>query len=439
MQYTATYDWTYSFSELDTLFIDDVLNWDETVELAIADYNVYSFLSIAFFPATHYFIDNLTKLSFLDLFFLTTETQQHACSHFFLFFIYDLLTFINNSFLLVQTLFYTDYQDFFVMITYHSPELIFAVNDYFLLFFNTAVISQSPSIVFDTYTDSLNITLSEFLEYFLLFCTFIWVALLFLFSLRVNRWSNSTTSYITRVYSYFFWISKETRLQFEGALQIFFFIGLYTTMMIVTFDDDQEEILEFFNSACFYFFLFTFVFYLYKYSIHFFSFLEPSKTEGRSVSWVANQFKDDLFNTIALSLRFFVLMMRLNIYDGVDDVLDSYYIFVADFDEDEYFTDLFFSMFTVLFFDSDVNDDRSFLFEDEIDFTGDLFTLYFILWGKFAFFLLFILEVLVRTTLALYVTYLLIFEINAVNRSYTEDTSLLQRRNNSQPDVYSKL
>jgi hypothetical protein len=117
--------------------------------------------------------------------------------------------------------------------------------------------------------------------------------------------------------------------------------------------------------------------------------------------------------------------MRLNIYDGVDDVLDSYYIFVADFDEDEYFIDLFFSMFTVLFFDNDVNDDRSFLFEDEVDFTGDLFTLYFVLWGKFAFFLLFILEVLVRTTLALYVTYLLIFEINAVNRSYTEDTSLL--------------
>jgi len=82
---------------------------------------------------------------------------------------------------------------------------------------------------------------------------------------------------------------------------------------------------------------------------------------------------------VALTLRFLVLMIRLNIYDGVDDVLDSYYIFVADFDEDEYFTDLFFSIFTTLFFDNDVNDDRSFLFEDEIDFIGDLFTLYFII------------------------------------------------------------
>lgn len=34
---------------------------------------------------------------------------------------------------------------------------------------------------------------------------------------------------------------------------------------------------------------------------------------------------------------------------------------------------------------------------------------------------MFILEEIARVTLALYVTYLLIFEINAVNRSYAED------------------
>jgi hypothetical protein len=68
------------------------------------------------------------------------------------------------------------------------------------------------------------------------------------------------------------------------------------------------------------------------------------------------------------------------------------------------------------------------LFEDEVDFTGDLFTIYFVLWGKFAFFLLFFLEILVRITIALYVTYLLIFEIHAVNRSYVEDTYFFSKR-----------
>jgi hypothetical protein len=78
-------------------------------------------------------------------------------------------------------------------------------------------------------------------------------------------------------------------------------------------------------------------------------------------------------------MRFLVLMIRLNIYDGVDDILDSYYIFVADFEEDDYFIDLFFSVFTTMFFDLDNNDDRSFLLEDEVDFVGDLFTVYFVI------------------------------------------------------------
>jgi hypothetical protein len=71
-------------------------------------------------------------------------------------------------------------------------------------------------------------------------------------------------------------------------------------------------------------------------------------------------------------------MLRLNIYDTVDDIFDSYYIFLGDFDDDEYFIDLFFSMFTVMFFDTDNNDDRSFFLEDEMDLTTDLFALYFV-------------------------------------------------------------
>ena len=41
---------------------------------------------------------------------------------------------------------------------------------------------------------------------------------------------------------------------------------------------------------------------------------------------------------------------------------------------------------------------------------------------------MFILEEIARVSLALYVTYLLIFEINAVNRSYAEDSYILNKR-----------
>jgi hypothetical protein len=149
-------------------------------------------------------------------------------------------------------------------------------------------------------------------------------------------------------------------------------------MMTATFDDDQEELAEFFYSMCFYFFLFTLVYYFYKYSIHYFFFLEASK-DGSAAAKPFAQFVFDALNIIAFVLRFVVLMGRLNIYDGVDDILDSYYIFMTDFEEEEYFSDAFFSMFSVMSFDTDVNDDRSFLFEDEMDLSADLFNIYFII------------------------------------------------------------
>merc|ERR1712166_997227 len=86
--------------------------------------------------------------------------------------------------------------------------------------------------------------------------------------------------------------------------------------------------------------LFFFAYFIYKYSIHFFAFLEATVAEGRSLAFAIKQCGRDIINSGSLLLRVVVLVIRLNIYDGVDDVLDSYYIFVADFDDDEYFNDL---------------------------------------------------------------------------------------------------
>jgi hypothetical protein len=52
----------------------------------------------------------------------------------------------------------------------------------------------------------------------------------------------------------------------------------------------------------------------------------------------------------------------------------------------------------------------------------DLFTIYAILWGKYVLYLTFVLEEFARVGLALFVTYLIIFEINTLNRSYNESS-----------------
>ena len=92
-----------------------------------------------------------------------------------------------------------------------------------------------------------------------------------------------------------------------------------------------------------------------------------------------------------------------------------------------------------MFFDTDNNDDRSFFLEDEMDFSMDLFSLYFIVWSKFSLFFLFALDEIARVLLAYYVVYLIIFEIQAVNRTYVEDQYLLNKRSLSQNSIHTNL
>lgn len=192
--------------------------------------------------------------------------------------------------------------------------------------------------------------------------------------------------------NYFYWVSREYRVQYEAALVILFITIFSISTTLFTFDDDWEEVSEAFNTFIFYTFLSFFVYFLFKYSIHYFAFLEASTSKGRTIGYVLKQFLRDVASSVSIIARFLILVVRLNVYDCVDDLYDSYYIFVGDFNDDEYFSDLFFSITSLSFFDTDVNDDRSFFYEDELDFTRDLFAIYFIIWGKFNFFVFFILE-----------------------------------------------
>jgi hypothetical protein len=150
----------------------------------------------------------------------------------------------------------------------------------------------------------------------------------------------------------------------------------------MAFDDDKEELIEYLDTTFFYFFTFVLLYFFYKHSIHYFAFLEASTTGSRSTMYIvglANQFKGDFLALFSMILRFYSLLLRLNVYDILDDCLDFYYVFIGDFDDDEYLNELFFSIHGTIFFTMDNQDDRSFLLEDENDFTNDFFYLYFLL------------------------------------------------------------
>ena len=432
MKFSTEYAWYSSYIDTDMLWLEDSTNWDDAFELVTSEYNVFGLFTGAFFLNTHHFLDWFVKLSTLDLIFINETDEAHnRVNSLFTSLIWDSsLTFTSTLFLL-PSLFYSDFQDLVTTVTFYSPELILGMRDSIAAYWLNASVSYAPSASFDVYQDLTGTSNSDFMDYLAAFLPFIGYTLALVVIVRLVSLVKSNDAYLSRAYFYLYSMAMTVRFQFEAAIHTFFCVFLYTSMMIATFDDDQEELLEFFNSMCYFFFLATLVYYFYKYSVHYFSYLEAAKQDTKSVS-PFSQFLFDALNLIAFVLRFLVLMIRLNIYDGVDDVLDSYYIFMADFEEEEYFSDMFFSLFSVMSFDTDVNDDRSFLFEDEMDFSADLFTLYFLVWGKFAYFWLFILEEMARVALALYVTYLVIFEINAVNRSYSEDNYLAAKRANTQ-------
>ena len=361
MQFTAEYAWLESHLDNDSLWLDDVVSWDDIFDLATTDYNIFSFLTSPFFLNTHLFLDYLTKLSFLDILFLNETKQDLESKEFFELVMWDVSLFLSNSFLPSQLFFYTDSQDFIVIILYHSPELTLALLDFINTYWLNSILYIDLGAVCDTFNDSFSSSLIELLDFSIAVFFFLWGIIFFMNIFRILKWNISIETYSVRFHSFLFSISRENRLQLEAVLITVFIFVIYFAMMIATFDDDQEELMETFTSLSFYLFLGVFLYFLYKYSIHYFSFLAASDNKRSSLSLIV-QFAVDFLDTIGLLLRFIVLMARLNLYDFLDDLLDSYYLFVCDFDDDEYYSDLFFSTYSILFFDTDNNDDRSFFF-----------------------------------------------------------------------------
>ena len=421
MIFPAEYNWLESYLDNDNLWLESALNWEEAFELALNDFTIYTFLSTPFFYNSHFFLDSFTKMSFIDIMFIIETNKQTYSREFYDLFIWDLTSTFYNKFLPLQFFFYTDYQDYLVILLYYSPELIMALTDYLNVYWLNKSLSFAPAIVFDLFHDSINSSISEFIEYLVMFFLFSWLVIIFINIFTLLKWNNSNESYLIRIFYYINSVARESRVQFESMIQTFFFFVFYWSMLIATFDDDQEELIEIFDTGFFTFFCALIFFLLFKYSQHYFAFLEASVSEGRTVSYVTKQFFRDFINTFALFLRFFILLFRLNVYDTLDDFYDSYYIFVGDFDDDEYFIEMFFSVYTIFYFDYDNNDDRAFSLEDENEFFMDLFYIYFNCWAKFMTFIFFILEEILRLSLAFYICYLIIFEVHSVNCSYVED------------------
>nr|YP_011027887.1 hypothetical protein V3A05_mgp31 [Euplotes vannus]UPM52097.1 hypothetical protein [Euplotes vannus] len=310
------------------------------------------------------------------------------------------------------------------------PELVFFFNS-----LNSDLLPYAHTFVSVLYDSYLFNVANSFIVDFVLFFFWLFLTLFFIFlffgSLSMGGIGamSGLNFFLTKFYLFANHFSYENRLQLDWVLFFLLFGIVLWVPLLMTYDDTNVEFIELLHSFICLFFIFIIVYLLYRYSIHYFAFLENTVSDGFSTAYLLKQFVRDVSNTFALFLRFFLLLFRLNIYDGLDDFLDSYYIFFIDFDEDSYFDELFVS-FDFLFYFADNREDVIFYKPTEFEWWGDIFTKFFILFGKFFFFWALILEEIFRVTLALYISYLIVFEVHAVNVSFNEDHFIRTKKTN---------
>lgn len=422
--------WMQYYKSTSNQWIMDSLN-QEYVDLIFSNnLSIASFIINSSFINQHFNIDSITKLSYIDTILVNSNLQYHnVTQNLYSAFTNDIVLNTTTYFLPFSSLLQSEYQDPFSTLIIVAPELSIMLNDYIYTYIIPSSFSFTPSSVFDSYLSNWTFYTGLGSVSFFLFFIYVWVIIYFTSIDMVLKWTLPLNSQFIKFYYYVYSISREIRIQLEVMFQTIVFFILYWITTLMTFDDNQEEVIEFIDGSFFYFFILITLYICYKHSIHYFAFLEASVTEGRSVKFIATQVFKDFLNTLSLFLRFYILLLRVNVYDTLDDFLDSYYIFIGDFDEDEYLNETFLSIYGSILFLSENDYDTSFLLEDEHDFFNDWFYLYFVIWGKLFYFTFFMLEEAARLSLAFYVCYLIIFEVHSVNCSYKEDTFFHSKRN----------
>jgi hypothetical protein len=408
-------------------WVEDVVSWDESVNLALSDYSLFSLLTLPLFTNTFIYIKSLTKLSFLDVTVMTENLEFSESQEFNNALLWDLCEMTQNFFPSSQFIYYTSYQDFSSLMVHHSPELVIPFLDFLTTNANTGVFKYILSIGAFFFNDTITTGVSKLGTIVMFLYLYVWFMAIFFHIFRLTRWGNALESYATRLFLYLYALARNNRLQFESAVLALALATFLTVFNLLSFKDLYEEPVEQLTLWLCYSFLGVYVFFIYKNSVHYLAFLEASITNRWVVSLFV-QFGKDIANSVVLLLRFSALLVRLNIYDTLDDIMDSNYILVCDFLDDFFVLDSWAKFYTVLAFEFMYGVYRSTSGAYNSTYTFDAFVIHVIMCVKLLGFIFFIFEEVGRFLLAFFILYLIILEIQSINRSYSEDAYVTNKR-----------
>lgn len=72
-----------------------------------------------------------------------------------------------------QFIFYTNYQDFCLIVLHHSPELVLALTDFITVYCNSNVLSFTVAAVSTVFNDSIVLGVLKLINFITLLCVYV--------------------------------------------------------------------------------------------------------------------------------------------------------------------------------------------------------------------------------------------------------------------------
>ena len=419
------YELLNQYLAYDRLWLEDSSNWESSIAGYKASVSPLATLLAPFFRDLFILFDGFNKLSLIDTIFARLFSNNYAALNILEALLVDLRTSFSLKDLKLTLFYQSDFQNLLTSVSLNAPELLLAYSVFITA--SGALLNSLVAQVYPYMTQSYSIDSTTPANLLILMCT-VWVLLLLVSSqMRNSTLDKTADTYWSKFVLYLYSIIKDNRIQLESAIVAFNLFVLYYAILLVGFSDVLNYSATHLSTFLVVVFVSSYFTFLIKNSVHYFSFLEATVADKSLMGYVV-QFLKDSSNSIAIILRFLTLLVRLNLYDLVDDILDSNYIFFCDFEEERFLADGLSSFSKNSQFVDTLNyrtHDKIYSSYPTLLLNVDLYALFFVMWGKVFFFLFFAFEEIGRVFLAFFIIYLVLFEMQTLNRSYVESRPVL--------------
>lgn len=258
-------------------------------------------------------------------------------------------------------------------------------------------------------------------EFSLYLITLLSASYIFLFLLNTTI-GTQLSRYYTTYYRYLLTKATELDLDYKFMMAASPFILLVWFFIIFKYDEYSHSYTEFINSWFFFCFLFSICYVVFKLCLFILCLLELTLTSKSITHVLIFQYFRDLFALLSFVLRIASLLIRLTLYDLLEDIIESYYVFFEDFYDKSFIGTSWltscFDGYTDLGNDSTITTDSN---------SGSLlphdFYMYYVkIVAQFLVFFPFLIDELFRLSLGTFIAYTILIEIYSGSLSYSELT-----------------